>query len=168
MKIALAVFLSCAAALAQNDIRGFPVCRGASTARTWKPRPMRSPTPKRLRSYMEKMAAEPHIAGSPASKAVADYAAGLLRSWGLGRCHRRVRGAVALPEGALAGDDGAHEVSSPNSRSPAFPRTRIRATRTRYRRITPIAAAAMLPGKLSTSTTAFPPTMSSLRSSIST
>lgn len=32
---------------------------------------------------MEKMAAEPHIAGSPASKAVADYAAGLLRGMGL-------------------------------------------------------------------------------------
>ena len=32
---------------------------------------------------MERMSAEPHIAGSPASKAVADYAAGLLRGWGL-------------------------------------------------------------------------------------
>ena len=32
---------------------------------------------------MERMSAEPHIAGSPASKAVADYVAGLLREWGL-------------------------------------------------------------------------------------
>ena len=32
---------------------------------------------------MERMSADPHIAGSPASKNVADYAAGLLREWGL-------------------------------------------------------------------------------------
>jgi N-acetylated-alpha-linked acidic dipeptidase len=31
---------------------------------------------------MERMSAEPHIAGSPQSKAVADYAAGLMREWG--------------------------------------------------------------------------------------
>ena len=41
------------------------------------------PDPVRARQYLEKMAAEPHHAGSPASKAVAEYAAGLFRSWGL-------------------------------------------------------------------------------------
>ncbi|MEP7367052.1 MAG: M28 family peptidase [Acidobacteriota bacterium] len=41
------------------------------------------PDPVRARQYLEKMAADPHHAGSPASKAVAEYAAGLLRSWGL-------------------------------------------------------------------------------------
>lgn len=37
----------------------------------------------RMRGYMEKMAAEPHHAGSPGSKRVAEYALGLFRSWGL-------------------------------------------------------------------------------------
>ena len=41
------------------------------------------PDPVRARQYLEKMATEPHHAGSPASKAVAEYAAGLFRSWGL-------------------------------------------------------------------------------------
>jgi len=41
------------------------------------------PDPVRARQYLEKMAADPHHAGSPASKAVAEYAAGLMRSWGL-------------------------------------------------------------------------------------
>jgi N-acetylated-alpha-linked acidic dipeptidase len=40
------------------------------------------PDPVRARQYLEKMAADPHHAGSPASKAVAEYAAELLRSWG--------------------------------------------------------------------------------------
>jgi N-acetylated-alpha-linked acidic dipeptidase len=40
------------------------------------------PDPTRAREYMKRMAAEPHHAGSPGSKAVADYALGLLREWG--------------------------------------------------------------------------------------
>ena len=38
---------------------------------------------KRLRGYLDMMASEPHNAGSPRSKAVAQYLAGLLREWGL-------------------------------------------------------------------------------------
>ena len=40
------------------------------------------PDPLRAREYMKRMAAEPHHAGSPASKAVAEYTLGLLRQWG--------------------------------------------------------------------------------------
>ena len=40
------------------------------------------PDPARAREYMKRMAAEPHHAGSPASKAVAEYTLGLLREWG--------------------------------------------------------------------------------------
>ena len=40
------------------------------------------PDPTRAREYMKRMAAEPHHAGSPASKAVAEYALGLLKEWG--------------------------------------------------------------------------------------
>ncbi len=40
------------------------------------------PSPTRAREYMKRMAAEPHHAGSPASKAVAEYALDLLKQWG--------------------------------------------------------------------------------------
>ncbi len=41
------------------------------------------PDRERLRSYLDFMAGEPHNAGSPRSKAVAQYLAGMLRDWGL-------------------------------------------------------------------------------------
>ncbi|MBV9759137.1 MAG: M28 family peptidase [Acidobacteriaceae bacterium] len=41
------------------------------------------PDPARLRRYMEFQAAEPHNAGSPRSKAVAEYILGNLKEWGL-------------------------------------------------------------------------------------
>ncbi len=41
------------------------------------------PTPARIRIYMERIASKPHQAGSPASKAVADYLAAQLKDWGL-------------------------------------------------------------------------------------
>src|SRR5579862_3313710 len=41
------------------------------------------PQAERLRIYMERMAAKPHHAGSPGSKAVADYLAAQLNDWGL-------------------------------------------------------------------------------------
>ena len=40
------------------------------------------PDPVRAREYMKRMAAEPHHAGSPGSKAVADYTLALFRQWG--------------------------------------------------------------------------------------
>jgi N-acetylated-alpha-linked acidic dipeptidase len=40
------------------------------------------PDPTRAREYMKRMAAEPHHAGTPATKAVAEYTLGLLREWG--------------------------------------------------------------------------------------
>ena len=40
------------------------------------------PQPERLRIYMDRMAAKPHPAGSPGSKAVADYLAAQLTGWG--------------------------------------------------------------------------------------
>ncbi len=42
------------------------------------------PDPARLREYMNFMAGEPHNAGSPRSKAVAEYILGLFKQWGLG------------------------------------------------------------------------------------
>ena len=79
-------FLLTLAAYAQAPpvapIRGF-------TADQWKPQHDREdqaktiPQAERLRIYMDRMAAQPHHAGSPGSKAVADYLAAQLSDWGL-------------------------------------------------------------------------------------
>lgn len=82
MKPFAAILLCSFAAWAQSDIRGFSP-EQAKLQRELEIKARAVPEPARLRAYMEKMAAEPHIAGSPASKAVADYAAGLMREWGL-------------------------------------------------------------------------------------
>jgi N-acetylated-alpha-linked acidic dipeptidase len=69
-------------AFAQTAIRGFPPDQ-------WKAEHDREeeaqaiPQPARIGIYMERMASRPHHAGSPGSKAVADYAVGQLKEWGL-------------------------------------------------------------------------------------
>jgi N-acetylated-alpha-linked acidic dipeptidase len=82
----LAIFVAACAALAQAPvaapIRGFP-------PEEWKAQHDREeqslaiPEPGRIRLYMERIADKPHVAGSLASKAVADYAAAQLKEWGL-------------------------------------------------------------------------------------
>jgi len=63
-------------------LRGYPASL-YEAQRALEERARAIPDPTRARQYLEKMAADPHHAGSPASKAVAEYAASLLRSWGL-------------------------------------------------------------------------------------
>src|SRR5579871_4228273 len=41
------------------------------------------PQRERMKIYQERMASKPHHAGSPGSKAVAEYALGLFKEWGL-------------------------------------------------------------------------------------
>lgn len=82
MKTTACVILLSGAILAQDDIRGFSAAQ-SKAQRDREAKALSVPDPQRLRAYMEKMSAQPHIAGSPESKAVADYAAGLFREWGL-------------------------------------------------------------------------------------
>jgi N-acetylated-alpha-linked acidic dipeptidase len=82
MKTAAGFILASTLLLAQHDIRGFSATQ-AQAEREREAKAFAIPQPERLRAYMEKMSADPHIAGSRASKNVADYAAGLLREWGL-------------------------------------------------------------------------------------
>ena len=77
----LVIFVALLAA-ADLDIRGFPH-DSLPTERSWEDKARAGIQPEQIRQYLEHMAARPHLAGSPASKAVADYIAGLLRSWGL-------------------------------------------------------------------------------------
>jgi N-acetylated-alpha-linked acidic dipeptidase len=82
MRALLSTLAACAVLSAQPAIRGFSN-EDAKAQRVRESKARAIPEPARLRVYMERMSAEPHIAGSPQSKAVADYAAGLMKEWGL-------------------------------------------------------------------------------------
>ena len=67
---------------AEEPIRGFP-STAWSAQRQLEQKALAIPDAKNVGEYLRHMAAKPHIAGSPASREVAEYAAGLLRSWGV-------------------------------------------------------------------------------------
>src|ERR1700736_4781124 len=68
-------------AFSQTPIRGFPPDQ-------WKAQHEQEekaktiPAPERIRIYMERMAGKPHHAGSPGSRAVAEYSLGQFKEWG--------------------------------------------------------------------------------------
>ena len=67
---------------AQTPLRGYPQDQ-------WKPehqleeKALAIPSPPRLKIYMERVAEQPHHAGSAGAKAVADYALGEMKEWSL-------------------------------------------------------------------------------------
>ena len=63
-------------------IRGF-FAKDVAEEQSFEKQAQAVPDTGRLRKYMNFMAAEPHNAGSPRSKAVAEYALGLFKEWGL-------------------------------------------------------------------------------------
>ncbi|HEV8146917.1 MAG TPA: M28 family metallopeptidase [Bryobacteraceae bacterium] len=81
MRIFLITLLVCPL-VAQPPLRGFAPDQ-------WKAQHDREasakdlPQPQRIRTYMERMSAKPHHAGSPGSRAVAEYAVAQLKEWGL-------------------------------------------------------------------------------------
>lgn len=85
MKRITAIFLAWSAALpapSTSPLRGF-TAEGTTVQRALEEKARAIPDPARLRGYMQRMTSEPHIAGSAASKRVADYSVGLLKEWGL-------------------------------------------------------------------------------------
>ena len=56
---------------------------GVLAAQSWEEKFRRAPQPDRVKEYMRVMSEEPHHAGSPASKRVAEYVLGKFREWGL-------------------------------------------------------------------------------------
>ena len=79
------VLLAASAALtavSQTPLRGFREADSKSE-RDWESKARELPRAAHIRLYMERMAARPHQAGSAADRAVAEYAAGLLKEWGL-------------------------------------------------------------------------------------
>ena len=56
---------------------------GLCSAQNFEQRVRQVPDAARMSKYFDRMAAEPHHAGSPGSKAVAEYARGLFAEFGL-------------------------------------------------------------------------------------
>ena len=67
---------------AETSLRGFPR-DAAAQERRWEEKMRSIPEAARVGRYIERMSREPHLAGTPQSKAVAAYLVGLLREWGL-------------------------------------------------------------------------------------
>lgn len=102
MKIAILLTISCAA-FAQSGpppIRGFSKS-SLAVQRGLEEKIRRTPEPERARTYMKRMAAEPHHAGSAASKAVAEYALGLFKEWGLDARIEQFEALLPYPTGRL-------------------------------------------------------------------
>jgi N-acetylated-alpha-linked acidic dipeptidase len=78
----LALLASAATLAAQEPIRGFPQSDWASEHEL-EQKAIALPRASRQKAYLERMARVPHHAGSPASKAVAEYALGLFKEFGL-------------------------------------------------------------------------------------
>jgi N-acetylated-alpha-linked acidic dipeptidase len=80
--LAAALFLTTFAAYPQAPIRGF----SPDQAKLQHEREERAAgvlSPERIKIHMERMSANPHHAGSPGGKAVAEYALAQLKEWGL-------------------------------------------------------------------------------------
>src|SRR5947209_6619082 len=84
MKFLAVLAAICGTALAQKPepIRGFPEEQWAAE-HALEQKAQALPEPDRIRAYMERMADVPHHAGSAGSQAVAEYALGLFKEWGL-------------------------------------------------------------------------------------
>jgi N-acetylated-alpha-linked acidic dipeptidase len=83
VSLTLALFLSSTAhSQQQPPIRGFTTS-GAAAEREIERRFQAVPSPDKLREYMQTIAAEPHHAGSPGSRKVAEYLLATFKSWGL-------------------------------------------------------------------------------------
>jgi N-acetylated-alpha-linked acidic dipeptidase len=82
MTYRIALLMAAALPLAgQTSIRGFAPGQVAAQRQLEK-KALAVPEARNIGEYLKRMAAKPHIAGSPASREVAEYAAGLFRSWG--------------------------------------------------------------------------------------
>jgi N-acetylated-alpha-linked acidic dipeptidase len=82
MRIFLAFLIPCCLAAADASLRGFPPAEVASE-QAWEAKAQATPDPQRVRNTIQKLSDRPHLAGTPASKATAEYVASQLREWGL-------------------------------------------------------------------------------------
>src|SRR5262245_44897960 len=78
----LAALCSTLGSASEAGIRGFGPDQAANE-QAWEQKARALPDPTRIARYSQQMTQRPHLAGSPESKAVAEYIAGSLREWGL-------------------------------------------------------------------------------------
>ena len=82
MKKFLALIAAAGTLSAQEPIRGFPESQWAAEHEL-EQKAAALPQPSREKAYLERMAREPHHAGSAGSLSVAEYALGLFKEFGL-------------------------------------------------------------------------------------
>jgi len=81
---------------ADTSIRGFPT-KDVAQERQWEEKARAIPQPARIEEYIRSISKEPHPAGSPASKAVADYLLGLMKNWGFDASIEEFEGLLPTP-----------------------------------------------------------------------
>ncbi len=152
----LPVIVLVATTLAQLPVSGQPpAVRGFTSdalaaQRTLEERFRAVPDPARLREYMQAMSAEPHVAGRPGSKVVADYALAKFKSFGLEATIEEYRGLHAVADRAPPRDGGADRAQLRHPGAAGARRIRIRSTTIRRRPSTPTPPTATSPAKWST------------------
>ncbi len=82
MKLLFALCLPGFLLAADSSLRGFPP-EAAATEKKWEDKMRTIPEAARVGRLIERISKEPHLAGTPQSKAVAEYIASQLREWGL-------------------------------------------------------------------------------------
>jgi N-acetylated-alpha-linked acidic dipeptidase len=87
---------SASAEESESNLKGF-LSDEISSAREWEERFRAIPKPENLREYMRVITEEPHIAGLPGSKKVADYILGKFQSFGLNAWIEETQALMPLP-----------------------------------------------------------------------
>ncbi len=80
----------------ESDLKGF-LSDEIASAREWEERFRAIPKPENLREYMRYITEEPHIAGLPGSKRVADYVLAKFQSFGLNAWIEETQALMPLP-----------------------------------------------------------------------
>ncbi len=84
MWLRFGLLISCSVLVASDQlpVRGFSPA-SLPQEKKWEEKARLLPESTRIGAYMKRMSAKPHLAGTPASREVAEYALGLMKSWGL-------------------------------------------------------------------------------------
>ncbi|HXV65487.1 MAG TPA: transferrin receptor-like dimerization domain-containing protein, partial [Vicinamibacteria bacterium] len=95
--VVLSTLLSTVPSHAEEDsLKGF-LPDEVAAAREWETKLREIPNPANLREYMRVITEEPHIAGLPGSKKVADYILSQFKSWGLNAWIEETEALMPLP-----------------------------------------------------------------------
>src|SRR2546423_1811830 len=85
---------------ANDDIRGFDLASQAAEVK-WEQQARAIPEPARMRKVMEKLSAQPHLAGTPQSRQTAEYLLEQLREFGLDAHIERYEAMLPQPKARL-------------------------------------------------------------------